>query len=378
MGATRKHPIEFRREEVSFIMQRWRASESCSLVGVGSVGKSNLLQHLADPEVQTYYMQNTNTDNFRTIIIDPNLLGPLPSGGDNSDQLRCWAAYELMMHRMFLAFYPFEVLEQDDARSFYETYQTLQDGTNPLYAYMALRYFELGLEFFMRRKIKIVFMFDEFEDFFKLMPIKFFQTLRGLRDINKRQLSFLTFTRSPLPVLIQQYGINGLDIEPFLELFTDNVCYVGPYNEPDAYRMVEELMSRNQKTYTRNEVEFLLWATGRYAGLIRAGFRGLDSLGLGEGRSQQDTENVLHALSLKIPIRSECKTLWLSLSQPERYILKAVARLSSYTTSSETEQAVTSLVQKRLLRVDRVGHKLEIDPPVFRAFILSDPEIAAS
>src|SRR5690349_4091486 len=205
MGATRKHPIEFRREEVSFIMQRWRASESCSLVGVGSVGKSNLLQHLADPDVQTYYMQNTNTDNFRTIIIDPNLLGPLPSGGDNNDQLRCWAAYELMMHRMFLAFYPFEVLGQDDARSFYETYQTLQDGTNPLYAYMALRYFELGLEFFMRRKIKIVFMFDEFEDFLKLMPIKFFQTLRGLRDINKRQLSFLTFTRSPLPVLIQQY-----------------------------------------------------------------------------------------------------------------------------------------------------------------------------
>jgi hypothetical protein len=66
------------------------------------------------------------------------------------------------------------------------------------------------------------------------------------------------------------------------------------------------------------------------------------------------------------------------LSQPERFILKAVARLASYNTSAETEQAVTSLVQKRLLRVDKVRHKLEIDPPVFRAFILTDTDIAAS
>jgi hypothetical protein len=294
-------------------------------------------------------------------------MGPLPSSGDNLDQVRCWAAYELMMHRLFMAFYPFKVLDQEDARLFYDTYQTLQDGSNPLYAYMALRYFELGLEFFMRRGIKIVFMFDEFEDFLRLMPVKFFLTLRGLRDANKRQLSFLTFTRSPLPVM-----------EPFIELFTDNVCYVGPYNEADSVRMVEELINRNQKSLNRSEVEFLLWSTGRYAGLIRAAFRVIDSLGLSDSRFQQEAEPALHQLSLKLPIRAECKTLWLSLSHPEKYILKAVARLASYTTSAETEQAVTSLVQKRLLRVDRIGHKLEIDPPVFRAFILSDPEIASS
>jgi len=142
--------------------------------------------------------------------------------------------------------------------------------------------------------------------------------------------------------------------------------------------MVEELVNRNQKSYSRSDLDFLLWATGRYAGLIRAAFRVLDTLGLSESRIQHEAETILHTLSLKLPVRTECKTLWSSLSQPERYILKAVARLSSYTTSAETEQAVSSLVQKRLLRVDRVGHKLDIDPPVFRAYILSDPEITAS
>src|SRR5262245_53777976 len=135
MAAPRRQPIEFRKEEVAYVTQRWRASDSCSLVGVGSVGKSNLLQHLADPEVQAHYMDITQTGNFNSIIIDPNMLGALPHSGADIDQVKCWAGYELMMHRLFMAFYPFDILGKDDARRFYETYAALQDGTNPLYAY---------------------------------------------------------------------------------------------------------------------------------------------------------------------------------------------------------------------------------------------------
>src|SRR5689334_19726366 len=147
----RSQSMEFRQQEVGYVMERWRAGDSCSLVGVGSVGKSNLLQHLSDETVQSFYMKDVaGGKSFKAIIIDPSLLGPLPSNGSNdSDAIRCWAGYELMMHRLFLAFYPFNNLTADDARIFYDTYQALQDGTNPLYAYMGLRYFELGLEIFM-------------------------------------------------------------------------------------------------------------------------------------------------------------------------------------------------------------------------------------
>ncbi|NJL54794.1 hypothetical protein HC928_06080 [bacterium] len=170
---TRRQPVDFRREEVAYVMQRWRASESCSLIGVGSVGKSNLLQHLADPEVQRTYMNITQSDQFKAIIIDPNMLAPLPS--IEAAQERSWAGYELMMHRLFMAFYPFDMLSEDDSERFYNTYQALRDGTNPLYASMGLRYFELGLDFFVRRGIRIVFMFDEFEEMLKHLPVKFFR-----------------------------------------------------------------------------------------------------------------------------------------------------------------------------------------------------------
>lgn len=356
-------------------MERWRASDSCSLVGVGSVGKSNLLQHLSDPDVQKYYMNIANVNDFKAIIIDPSMLGPLPGEGVNSDQFRCWAGYELMMHRLYMAFYPFDVLDRDEAQRFYDTYNTLQDGSNPLYAYMGLRYFELGLDYFMRRGIQIVFMFDEFEDMLRHLPVKFFQTLRGLRDTNKRQLSYLTFTRSPLPVLVEQYGISALDIEPFAELFTDNLYYVGPYNETDARKMVENLLKRNQKSYDDYTLNFLLWATGRYAGLLRAGFRVLDSLGpLDSSTVMRSGEQLAQQLAAKQPIRIECRTIWTSLSSPERYVLKAAARLAPYTVNEETEQAVALLVQKRLMRVEKNENRVSIEPPVFHAFVMTNPD----
>jgi hypothetical protein len=375
MAVQRKQPIDFRKEEAGYVMERWRASDSCSLVGVGSVGKSNLLQHLSDPDVQKYYMNVANVNDFKAITIDPSMLGPLPTDGENADQFRCWAGYELMMHRLYMAFYPFDMLERDDAQRFYDTYQTLQDGANPLYAYMGLRYFELGLSYFMRRGIQLVFMFDEFEDMLRNMPVKFFQTLRGLRDIYKRQLSYLTFTRSPLPILVDQYDIPVLDIEPFIELFTDNLYYVGPYNENDGRKMVENLVKRNQKNYDDYTLNFLLWATGRYAGLLRAGFRVLESLGpLDNSTIMRSGEQLAQQLAMKEPVRIECRTIWTSLSTPERYLLKAVAQRSSYTRNEEIIHTIGLLVQKRLMRVDKVSNQVWIEPPVFNAFVMTNPD----
>lgn len=376
----RQQPVDFRKEEVSYVMQRWRAGDSCSLVGVGSVGKSNLLQHLANPQVQKTYINITHSSDFKAIIIDPNMLGPLPQTGDDIDQVRCWAGYELMMHRLFMAFYPFEGLSKEDAQRFYEIYQALQDGTNPLYAYMGLRYFELGLDFFTRRGVRIVFMFDEFEDMLRHMPVKFFQTLRGLRDANKRHLSYLTFTRSPLPALVKQMDMPLLEMEPFVELFTDSLYYVGPYNDADARRMAENLMSRNQKNYPEVTIEFLMWSTGCYAGLMRAAFRILDALGSIDATSMMNDE-LVRKMVLRRPVRIECETLWLSLSDIEKQTLKMVARLIPHQSSPQTDEAVAMLVQKRLLHVDAAAGGngvLRIEPPVFRAYVASNPEIEVS
>ncbi len=372
---TRKFRVEFRQQEVGHVMERWRASDSCSLVGVGSVGKSNLMQHLADPDVQKAYMKETKVQLFKAIIIDPSLLVPLPQLQDaNSEQIRCWAGYELLMHRLFLSFYQSNMLNDQEAARLTEIYQSLQNGNNPLYAYMGLRYFELGLELFMRKNIHIVFMFDEFEEMFKQLPVKFFLTLRGLRDANKKQLSYLTFTRSPIPAIIEREGIDQLAIEQFSELFTDNVFYVGPYSDVDAREMVENLTGRNQKKYDEYAVNFLLWATGRFAGLLRAGFRVLDSLkNLNPSTTMTKGDQLAAQIAKKKPVRIECRTIWTSLMDSEKYVLKAAAGLVGFQRSDDVDEAVEMLVQKSLLTID-AENRLTIEPPVFRAFVTSDSD----
>jgi hypothetical protein len=373
---TRMQPMEFRQQEVGYVMERWRASDSCSLVGVGSVGKSNLMQHLAEHTVQAFYMKDVaGGKTFKAIIIDPSMLGPLPTGTPDAEQIRCWAGYELMMHRLFLAFYPFDMLAPDDARVFYETYQALQDGTNPLYAYMGLRYFELGLEIFMKQGIQIVFMFDEFEEMLRQLPVKFFLTLRGLRDVNKKQLSYLTFTRSPLPDVAERLSIDALDIEPFLELFTDNLIFVGPYSETDARNMLQDLVRRNNKQYDSYTLDFLLWATGRYAGLMRAGFRALDTLGVLDSNTIMTmNDQIVHSLASKRSVRMECKTIWTSLSKNEQNMLKEFSHPKPKIDPNDfdVQQTFALLQQKKLLRVQE--NRVTIEPPVFHSFVLNNPD----
>jgi hypothetical protein len=370
---TRKFRIDFRQQEVGHVMERWRASDSCSLVGVGSVGKSNLMQHLADPDVQKAYMKETKVQSFKAIIVDPSLLVPLPED-TSSEQIRCWAGYELMMHRLFLSFYQSNMLNDQEVMRLTEIYQSLQNGNNPLYAYMGLRYFELGLELLMRKGIHIVFMFDEFEEMLKQLPVKFFLTLRGLRDANKKQLSYLTFTRSPIPAIIEREGIDKLAIEQFVELFTDNLYYVGPYSDVDAREMVDNLTGRNQKKYDEYAVNFLLWATGRFAGLLRAGFRVLDTLkNLNASMTMTKGEQLAAQIAKKKPVRIECRTIWTSLMDSEKYVLRAAAGLVQFQRSDEVDEAVEMLVQKSLLSIDS-DNRLTIEPPIFRAFVTSDSD----
>ncbi len=367
-------PLDFRREEVRYVTDRWRAADCCSLVGVGSVGKSNLLLHLGSYDVQKAYLQLNNENDFKAVIINPNMLGPLPPITPETEQFRCWAGYELIMHRLIMAFYPFDMLPEGDAERFYDLYNTLQDGTNPLFSYMGLRYLERGLDILFRSGTKIVLLFDEFEDMLKNLPPKFFQTLRGLRDANKRRFSYLTFTRAPLNHLIDLYNLPHLEMEPFVELFTDSILYVGPYNEIDARRMVDSLMSRNNKNYPEATIRFLTWATGNYAGLLRSGFRLLDSFNITDVRDSQD-EEYLRQLASRRSIRDECAMLWASLTPIEQHTLKMISHIVPYQPTAESEQAVVMLVQKRLLRVERPQNVLYIEPPVLRMFISSNPEL---
>lgn len=358
MNPISDHPLSYRQREVGAVMQAWRSSASCALVGVGSVGKTNLIQHLAAGNVQAHYLgDTTDAAHFKAIWIDPFLLGAFAVGA--AEPLRFWAGCELLMNRLYLAFQPFDLLG-DDLPTFYETYQAFQNGSNPLYPYLGLRYLAFALELFLQRGAQIVFMFDEFDHLLREMPVTFFLALRGLRDARKHQLAYMTFTRAPLPQVIAEAGHDALAIEPFAELFTDRVIYVGPFSEPDAAAMLADLLRRKGRDYDSLTKDFILWSTGGHAGLLRAAADLIDYLPpitMDAITTQRD--DLLRRLAAKAPIRAEMATIWGGLPAHERAALHQLA----HGQPAADVAALFPLQQKGLLKADGV-----IAPPVFAVY----------
>lgn len=358
MTPTSDHPLTYRQREVTAIMDAWGSSASCSVVGVGSVGKSNLIQHLAANDVQAHHL-GADGAAFRAIWIDPHLLGAFAASDD--EPMRFWAGCELLMNRLFLAFQPFDLLG-DDTQVFYETYQAFQDGSNPLFPYLGLRYLDFALELFFKHNVQMVFMFDEFERLLQEMPVTFFLALRGLRDARKHQLAYMTFTRSPLPYGIAAAGISALAIEPFAELFTDRVIYVGPFSEMDAAAMLAAVMRRKGKIYDNLTQGFILWVTGGHAGLLRAVVDLLDQLpAITVETLTSERADLLKRLAARPALKAECATLWDGLPPPEQTALRALA--------ARLPAAAPALEQLQLRGL--ANGEGAVQPPLFAEYVRS-------
>lgn len=355
LSASERRPA-YRIAETQAVLRAWNTGQSVSIVGVGSAGKSNFVQHLT---ALGSVPAETWPSGLVPILIDANLLGPLPHVDDPArTQMAFWSGCELMLHRTFMALYPFEGFSGDERTTLYQAYEALQDGSNPLYALLALRYLELGLSVPLRIGMRIVFIFDEFERFASLLPVSFFQSLRGLRDVQKRQITYATVSRGPLPTVIEQSGMQTLDAEPFVELFADNIVYIGAHSLDDAEAMIESLLARRGAKMPASAIVALIACTGGHPGLLRAAvFAALDQFDLLKLKSQ-----ALPPALLAVPgVVQECGAIWTSMSDTERDALHA--RLKG----QRGEASAVALLQRKGL----LSANYDILPPVFAAYAAS-------
>lgn len=340
----------FRQAETQAVLRAWSAGQSVSIVGVGSAGKSNFLQHLTTT--------GTVPGDILPVLIDANLLGPLPKQGDPArGPLAFWAGCELILHRIFMALYPFESMSSSEQTTLYQAYEALQDGTNPLYTMLALRYLELGLDVPLRHGLRIAFLFDEFERFAVLLPAGFFQALRGLRDLHKRQITFTTASRGLLTSVMEDAGADLLDVEPFTELFVDRVIYLSAYTRADAEAMAGDLLVRYGAVMGADTISALIDYTGGHPGLLRAALNAFI-----ERPVLASTPAAMHppALLALEGVAQECSAIWSSLSENEQQALLARQAGDCAAGAGDAELL---LQRKRLLSENGVAI-----PPVFAAF----------
>lgn len=353
--------LQYREAETRYILGKLNSGSSCALVGVGSVGKSNLLRHLLRPDVQQFYL-GTDAESLHMIFIDPNnMLDPLPPIAGSSHPTS-WAGYEIMTHRLFRHFQPmFGSLPPEVVEELYEVYQSLQDGSNPLTAHVGLRYLEHSIDLMIRQGTRLVFVFDEFEEMLRELPTKFFRTLRGLRDDYKYELMYVTVTRKALPDLITDASYDYDALEPFIELFSDNTRYIGSYSLRDAADIVQQLMERNGVSYPATIQDLLIKISGGHAGLLRSGFSVANELIEG-----LDEDEAAERLIRYRAVQTESHTIWLSLNDREQDILRSLMSNRRDLVDPRSVE-VRTLAEKQLVK--KGGDWMSVSPPLFSAYL---------
>ncbi|MCB0192467.1 MAG: winged helix-turn-helix transcriptional regulator [Anaerolineae bacterium] len=313
-------PPTFRSGIVGPIMHHIAAGDSGSIVGIGSVGKSNLLRFLQRQDVRREHLGEAWA-NYLFVYVDINKI---------LKQSR-WGLLELMLHQLLT-----ELTNRGTEEVVLKPIDDLhQRATQTETSFLALRYLDRAIGIVCNQlKLKLVFLIDEFDELCRTMSARGFSALRALRDEYKYRLMYVVATRLELKRLRD----DASEIEAFEELVVPHTTWLGPYDEEDAEFMVDRLGSRYTQPLDGTMKFEVFRATGGHPGLIRDGYSVARENGSGFFDILKDSPRV----------QNECQRLWFSLPADEQKVLISLA-------NHNTIPADQASIVKRLQRKGLVG-----------------------
>jgi hypothetical protein len=295
-------PLDFRQHTIQRIMQCVQNGECCAVVGVGSVGKSNLLRHLIREDVIQHYLgQNAQQTLF--LNLDANALV----------ERSAWGFYELMLHRVLQTAETLDPAWRARLEPLYE--RAISDEDKRL----TRRYLERMVSALRGapHHYRLVFLMDEFDAVFRSVEAPLFSGLRALRDDHKYNLVYLVSGREELS---QVHEVEGPH-EAFYELVYLNTIGLGPYGEKDARHMITRLASRLDRRLDEDTTRAILAATQAHPGLIRAA-----TWAVLDGRVAPKKGDLGRQLLSDRNTRDEYHKIWEGLSEQEQSTLHEIAR----------------------------------------------------
>jgi len=311
-----KLPLSFRSRETGQIFSWLQAGDSCQVIGIGSVGKSNLLRFLQQKDVR-HAKLGTEWDRFLFVYVDANKLLETSEAG----------LWELMMHQVLV-----ELAERGIGNgAFQEIDDLYQRAIAPATRHVALRCLDRTISILCNQLgRKLVFLFDEFDDLYRTLPASVFKALRALRDDHKYRLMYVLATRMELKRIRRVEET----YEAFEELVTPNLLWLFVYSDRDARYMLRRLAARYRSD--PKQIRTALAVTGGHPGLIRSIFPLL----------QSNTDNFMETLLADRHVQEEIGRIWQSLAGEEQ---KALSFLVHGGHSQTPERALAQLKQKGLV-----------------------------
>jgi hypothetical protein len=356
-------PVTYQPADTRLAFDIMSTGDSQAFVSVGSSGKSNFVNFLTRPDVKRAYVRDRQPYNYIMVLLNPHHMVHLEESAlEHSGHL--WPGYELLLSRLRFAVHnltreqmvPGEEQAVRQLASQIETYYGHMFHRVPLMAQSGIRRVEDAIYEIMRTgpNWRVVVILDELEEFFRSLPPEFFQSLRGLRDDFKQRVMYITTSRSTPYDMLQQEKERYKVLEGFTELFNDVTHYLRPLDDASADFSVRRYVTRYRRQITDEQKQYLLWASGKHAGLLRRGFH--------PACASTSTQLRPDAFSTYLvgheSIHKECQSIYDSLTEEEQAVLKQVAQ------GTPSNRAVYLLRLKHLLD-DQGGIAL----PVLETFV---------
>lgn len=339
-----KRPVSFRRDLIRRVLDVLVSGESCSLVGVGSSGKSNVARHLARRDVLAYHLGARAATCLGVLVNCTDLTEYTPA-----------ALHTLMLDALHRAL-------QDalpSANSAIAQVVALRDQAieSPSAARARSNLKDAFVVVFRSGFDQLFVLLDDFDPVVQRAPPAMLNGLRSFRDDHKRKLMYATFTRRELAYLRAE-----AQFQEFYELVAAHTIAIGPYADDDARDLVRQLSEQwGIGGLSPAAVETLLAWSGNHPGLLRAILTAMHR----DPSIRVGATEALSRLQSHFDVLPECEHIWESLEAEEQAALIAIAR----GTAPTERDGLRPLEAKGVIHAQAGGYA--ICSPIFAAFVAS-------
>lgn len=308
------------------ILADWiRVGKTGCVVGLAGAGKSNLLGFLCyRPDCLQQYLPSETT---------PPLMIPVDLNNLPAKNLATF--YRVILRSFYETRHQFDSFLQQWISNAYRENKATRD---PFLPQSALR--ELLMRF-QAQQTRVVLVMDRFDKFCQIATPHLADSLRGLRDSFKANLSYIMGMRQEVG-----YLSNPSILGELYELLDTHVCWVGPMSEADARRLIAEETEPVAQNVEKQAVQKLLSLTGNHPALLKTACHWWL-----EQEEKKPDKSWLDLLLAEQSCQYRLAEIWAGLSQEEQLALSQVRQFSGKGKLPQTHQAVLSrLAHKGLLQ----------------------------
>lgn len=237
-----RHGLDYRGDEIDFVLNHARRGESLCLVGVAGSGKSNLIIFLRNSEVMGRPLEGDDPKQLCFPAVDA-------TGWDGTAE-SLWRAMLSALLEITTVDWPSTGISHADP----------------------LRRLEAALNWVCQtHNQQVMFLLDEFDEVLRKGPPSVFDQFSRLRAAgNHERLSYLVFTRKLPHVLGRDHELDSKS--KFYDLLRYNIYAMPLHTREDSMQMLHHLNAVADWPFTDDDLAVIQAQTGNHSRLIKITF----------------------------------------------------------------------------------------------------------